>query len=160
MSFDYFLQDFEVGQVVTPDQMNQIKDNQEYLLVPNKAVATLASQIISTASAYTDVSGMSVNLTTHGGHVLVNVDFTNFYVYDGSGVQTGYARVVLNGVAYSADHYRAQGEYGSWGFSIMIDESDLVVGVNTIKVQAYRAGSGTGYNLYLGAGSRLEAMEV
>lgn len=161
MSFVAFVDDFEVGQVVTPDDMNQLKDNQAYLLESNIAVATIGSELTSTVTSWTDITGATINLTTHGGHVLVFINLTYFGCAGGSGTNWANLRLVVNGVAQDAVWRRTSIDtlVASLNLVLVLDADDLIVGTNTFKLQWQRTDSGT-HTMFLGNDSRLEAMEI
>lgn len=57
--------------LVTVAELNaHVRDNLAWLKAPTSGVATLAAQITTTSTSFTDATGLSVTMTTSGGNVM------------------------------------------------------------------------------------------
>lgn len=70
--------DWEINQLVTADDLNeQLRDNLEYLLEPNydQIIRDNSGDYSTTSATFEDVdeTNLALSLTTHGGHILVQV---------------------------------------------------------------------------------------
>lgn len=147
-----------VGELVTAAMMNQhVRDNLDWLKTPISALATWSSNFTTTSASYVDITSATVTLTLNGGGVDV------FFLADAgsSAAATSTIQVVVNGAVYQrviTMVWNAASDVRPIGFVLHIPASALVVGSNTIRLQA-QTNSGT-LTIYGSSGASLPRLYV
>lgn len=123
---------WEVDQLVDEGHLNeQVRDNLEWLKDPPTASVTLAANVATTSTAFVDVPGLALTLTTSGGSVLVG-----FAGAAGNTVgSTVVFDVVVDGVGQGGPDGICGSSAGVIPMSFVWLVEGLSAGAHTIKLQ-------------------------
>jgi hypothetical protein len=134
---------YTTGQLVTAADMNLISDNLNALKTPPTALATITGTVTTTSTIFADIPGLTVNLTTNGGDVLI---FCSLSV-QASGLVGG----VYSSVDVAVDGVRLGNTHGLIShqhyndvcaiYTIATIRQSLAAGAHTIKTQWKQSGS-------------------
>lgn len=131
--------------LVTVDEFNtHIRDNLNWLKNPTSDVATLASQITTTSTSFTDATGLSVTMTTNGGNVLCL--FTGCVNISGAGGTVINIDLALDGTRQGGTDGLLVLQYSgvlTYNATLAYIITGVSAGAHTIKVQ-WKQNSATG----------------
>lgn len=140
------------GEIVTAVMLNaHLRDNLDYLKArPTSVVSDFDGTVASTTStSFTDLSGMSVNITTSGSSKL-RIDASGSANSGGTGVAC-YVTVLVDGTnqgnaTYGMAHVQLS---GTAGFSIsFVTAAAVSDGAHTVKLQ-FRSSTGASVSVVL-----------
>lgn len=130
------------AELVTATLMNShVRDNEDYLLTPNRIYvkSTSSTDFTSTSASYVAIdASLSVALTTHGGHVLVGAMFN---VDISSPSSTFYIAIDVDGTQHCAffpKTNQAAGTPTGTGtnfVSVLLPSSVVAAGAHTVSLK-------------------------
>lgn len=130
---------WSTGELVTASDLNTfIRDNTNALFKPNFAeVVGSGTDFSTTSTVNTDITGMSVNITTTGGNLLV----VAFGEFNGGGGYSASLAISVDGADYDVGENTSGSHVSQYvcGFRVFT----VAAGSHTVKLRCRTASGGT-----------------